>query len=612
MRFWKRLSRANRSAGVSRAGAIEVERIESRCRDAARLPVLLPVPLGEPAIVESLEHRLHLTGTFDCYMSAAVVNRTVSIVLWTTGGQASQYVVYWNDTNSGGSISTTYTAPANGTPLPESYTYHGTGTFSPTVTTVATLSGSSTTATAYYALNKSFGNFQAQGTGASTYVPNGDVNSVGQTSMAIDPVSTDHFYKEVFVAHSYYPSGGGGPLFGITAFSGGQFDSSWGTYNGAANNGTLVVPSFGGGSDVPYAIAYDPNGTTPLLIVVGKCATGWAIAVVNMSLDTGGTGQYGNAQKTSASNFEAGQANAVWADQTDGGGHFVAVGTNNTKMVAVGENSADLSVYSSWPTPSGIVTIPYTGSQATQASANSVVEVDDVLGIHTGEELIIGGYTSFCCSGFPFSSDFTLVDLQDSDGTAGSLGSIRTNIGQTLHHDGHSVTNNPSTDSAYSVVPWQDSTGVQYFTAVGQSNALGAQRFTMAQYTKDTNGHFALYSSFGQYGDGIATGPAGAAHGAVLDSLTNGTFEVVGAANGDFLTAKFTALGALDTTFGNGGLMYQDFGDTAGNNSGDTGYSVEIGIDGSILVCGNTLPNGPQFQRIALVDILDGNTLTVN
>lgn len=442
--------------------------------------------------------------------------------------------------------------------------------------------------------------------------------------MAIDTNSNDRFYKEAFVASTYYPSGGGGPLFAVTAFSNGQPDSSWGVYNGAANDGTFVVPSFGGGSDIPVAIAYDPNGGTgnPYLVIVGKSATGWAIAVLDTNLNTGISINYGNVVQDSMNSLESGQANAVWVDQTDGGGHFVAVGTDGSHMVAIGESSASLTAYtiggSSWPGTYGIRTYSYASGTGTanSASANSVIELDDASNYQgtDNESLIIGGNTQWCnntCT--PTSgSDFTLVQINDSDGSVGPLGSIRTNIGQTLG-SGH-ATNNPSYDVAESVVPFSSTgAGPLYLTAVGQSNALGSDHFTMVQYKPNTNHNgYVLVTTFGQYSDGVLTGPTGDAYAAIPDSFSSGTFEVLGASGSDFLVAKYTSSGSLDTSFGNAGLMYQDFGDTSGNNSNDVGYSLAMATDGSLLACGTTIQPGASHTQIALADLLDGNQLTVS
>ncbi|HZL38584.1 MAG TPA: hypothetical protein VFC78_24970 [Tepidisphaeraceae bacterium] len=138
-------------------------------------------------VIESLESRLLFSTNFYCNMSAQRMGSHTSnyqVEVSTSGQKASSYVIHWNDTNLGGTMSTTYTAPTSGAPLSESYQYKG--TFNGTITAVAT-STTSATATAYFALSSNFGNFQgASDSGATTYGPDGTKGGVGQTSMVID------------------------------------------------------------------------------------------------------------------------------------------------------------------------------------------------------------------------------------------------------------------------------------------------------------------------------------------------------------------------------------------------------------------------------------------
>ena len=611
MGLWKYLSCGLRGRGrtgtsaVSSASAVEVQRMEARTW--AALPIAAPEPLSNsvPALIEALEPRLQLTATFDCFMSAAVSGRTVTVVLWNTGAQASQFTVNWNDPNGSGSLN--YTANADGSPLTKFYTYMGTGTLKTTITASAKTSAGATSTTAYYALGGAFGNFQGvQGTGASTRIPNANTGTVGQTAMAIDN-TIDHFSGELFVAHTYYPSGGGGPLIGITAFKApgqsgaGQFDSTWGNYNGSANNGTYVVPSFGGGSDVPYGIAVGFGNSRGLVIVVGKCALGWAIVAVDTSQDTN-THNYGVAGWEAPSGttaFEAGQANAIFV------GDFVEVaGTNGTKMVAAALN-IDGTIPSGWGDSSspGIVTVPFkTPGVDFSETGTAVFEEDQVFGGRLDENMVVGGYTTWCCC-TGNGTDFTLVEINDDTGVYGAT--IRTNIGNTIPCCSN------STDKLWALIPWLPPAqgSDPEVTAVGQTTATGSTTVGLAQYDLVTN---ALVSTFGHHG--VATGPAGTGRsGALLDSST-GDFVVTGDANGDIMTERYTSAGALDTaagsTFGNAGIMYQDFGDLS-SNSNDIGWSVLMGADGSVLVGGSMLPNGSNNRQIALADYFANNQLTI-
>jgi hypothetical protein len=605
MSLWKSISNVlsrQCSAAASSCG-MPIEQLESRSRNRARIHI--------PAIIEAMESRI-MFSTFDCYMSAkATGTHTASyqVTAWVTGGRASSYVFHWNDPNTGGTTSSTYTAPTGGGPITKTYQYKG--SFTGTITVTAT-STTSAVSTAYFAHDDTYGNFQGvQGTGATAYEPYGNVKGVGQTSEVLDNLgnSGDALNGDLFVAHTYYPTSTSTPLIAITAFQpGGQFDSSFGVYNGVANNGTFVVPSFGGGSDVPMAItvATEPSTNETYLIVVGKCATGWAVCEVDTSPVAGLTGQYGNFGHD-ASNFEAGQATAVEAEQSDGGSHMVVVGTDGTHIVAAALNTLDLSAYTSWGT-TGIITVPLSGSYAVKAGANAVIEADDTSLIDPGEEVIVGGYTNWCCATHS-GSDFTLVSIEDGDGTVDST--IRTNIGTTLC----TVTGvcSPSVDSVYALVPFETSGGSFVLDAVGQSTAFND--ITIAQYTLNgTTGVVgSLVSSFGQYSAGIATGPAGNAYSAVLID-SSGDIAVTGNAGGDIITAAFTAAGAAYTGFGNSGVMYQDLGTNVvgGTNSTDIGYAAILDTDGSILICGATTPSGSSFSQIALVEYLPSNQVTIS
>jgi hypothetical protein len=568
--------------------------------------------------IEAMESRI-MFSTFHCNMSALSAGSHLNnyqVTMWATGGKAASYVVHWNDTHSGGSLAITYTAPSGGGPLSVNYQYKGSYTGTITVTATSTTNA---VATAYFALNPSYGTFQGvQGTGASTLTPNATAGAVGQTSEVIDNTG-DMFNGDTFVAHAYYPTSGSQPLIGITAFDAdGKSIGKWGSINGVANNGTYVVPAFGGGTnpfDIPAAIgiAIAPSGDT-FIVVAGRCATGWAVCAVDTAANTALVNNYGIPGWNSAANFEAGKATALELDADSGLPPRVAVvGTNNTHMVAAALDLSDGLPWNDGSTPAnyywgstGIVTIPFSGSYAVSAGANAVIEVDDAFGLGP-EELIVGGYTSWCC-GTTSASDFTLVSINDANGNVD--GSTRTNVGTTL---GCSA----SVDSVYSLVATGSGRGPIYVDAIGQSNGVSGSPMTFAQYNvgSSTGVVGSLVTSFGQYGVGIATGPAGTAYSAVATDVANGGFVVTGSSGGDIITAEFTSSGAAFTGFGNGGVMYQDLGANVvgGTNSTDIGYGVILAEDGtSILVCGATTPSGSSFNQIALVEYLPSNQVTIS
>ncbi|HZL38581.1 MAG TPA: hypothetical protein VFC78_24955 [Tepidisphaeraceae bacterium] len=566
-------------------------------------------------IAEVVESRL-LLSAFYCNISAVPTRAhtsTFQMEITPTGGTPSKYVINWND--PGGIKSQTINSPGS---APYRATHPYTEAYTGPITVVAT-STTNATATAYFALSSSFGNFQGvQGTGAAIYNPYGNTISVGQTFAAMDNVSGDVLNGDVFVAGAY--SIGAGSYFGVTAFLNGQVDSRFGSINGVQNNGTFVVPQFGGGGDVPLAISVGSNGSNGVIAVAGKCATGFAVALISTVYDQPSK-TYGVWLWNTPSYFEPGQANGVEVDSTDGN-HLVAVGTDGTHIVAAAMNLDDGTPYNdglghTWGA-TGIITVPLSAN-AVSATGNTVVEEDEVPDTQNGENLIIiGGATNWqitACGCTPESgSDFTLVAVEDYTGTIDT--DLRTNIGLELTAYGSCVFCSPSVDSVYSLVFWDDPVSGYVVDAIGQSTAT--QAITIAQYALNVQGvPTALVSGFGQAGSGIARGPAGNAYAAAIVSPTTGTFVVTGStyAGGDMLTCQFNASGALDTTFGNAGVMQQDLGTTSAN-SYDFAYSVivtTIGTDGyAIIIDGSTLQPGTTKYQIGMAEYLDSNQVVIS
>mgnify|MGYP001485737518 CR=1 FL=1 len=95
-----------------------VEAVEQVCHaiEAAVPDALLPA-----VVVELLEDRTHLTTTFNAFISGAATGthgQNFAVNLWTTGQQATQWVVTWGDNNRN-----TYTAPPGGFPVPYQVTH---------------------------------------------------------------------------------------------------------------------------------------------------------------------------------------------------------------------------------------------------------------------------------------------------------------------------------------------------------------------------------------------------------------------------------------------------------------------------------------------------------
>ena len=131
---------------------------------------------------------------------------------------------------------------------------------------------------------------------------------------------------------------------------------------------------------------------------------------------------------------------------------------------------------------------------------------------------------------------------------------------------------------------------------VGGTGGSGSD-FALVRYTAAG----AVDTSFGAAGK-VTTdvGGADAANSIVLQS--DGKILVAGGAAGDFALVRYTAAGELDGTFGSGGKVTTDLGGAA-----DSGLSVSVQSDGKILVAGSS--NNPTTPGFALVRYLSTGEL---
>jgi hypothetical protein len=575
--------------------------------------------ITDPFLLEALEQRMLFTA-FTASMSAPQTGSygsAYTVDLYNSGGQASQWDVKWRDGTADTIVNaSSYLGGVFPVPLPVSHTYSSSSPPTGPIYATATLaSNTSIHAIARYALNVGYGTgSRFTHSGQTLYNPYANYGSVNVDAMVVDHVGGDTFNGDSYITHPFYQQNGTAQ-FAVTLI-----DASGAPVNAWGNDGTYVVSSFGGGSDVPYAIAISPDGAE--LAIAGKCSTGWAIAVVSTALNGS---VYGSTVWHTASSFVSGtgsQANAVEIEQTEVNSpvHLVAVGTDGTHMVAAALNMADGSAF--W-SGTGVVTIALPAHPGS-ATATAVVENDELdVHIANAEQLIVGGTTYYCCTGVEFGSNFTLVALADSDGSLnpysnfGTGGVIQTNFGNTA------CAGSWSNDSLYGLAEWIPSGGAELVTAVGSSNAqCGTTDFALARYAATTG---ALDTSFGPSSNGLAFGPAGVARAVVIQGAAfgSGTLDVSGSFNDDVVVAQFlpTASGTLvagdaDPNFGYGGVYQTDFGATT-NNSTDAGYSVDLQYDSlgniaGILVCGTSLQSGSSNAEIALADYLPSNAIVLS
>lgn len=170
--------------------------------------------------------------------------------------------------------------------------------------------------------------------------------------------------------------------------------------------------------------------------------------------------------------------------------------------------------------------------------------------------------------------DFVVVRYTSTgvlDTTFGNNGKVITDIGSATW------------DEAYSLQIQSDGK----ILVAGISNLSGNQDFTLLRYT--TEG--VLDTTFGANGKVITNiGANDYAYAMQIQSdgkiLVAGTSYVMG--SNDYILARYTTDGSVDTSFGDNGIVAVDIG----VNSNDSADSLTIDDDGTILLSGSTSING--------------------
>ena len=245
---------------------------------------------------------------------------------------------------------------------------------------------------------------------------------------------------------------------------------------------------------------------------------------------------------------------------------------NSNNIIVAGETNYDFAI--ARYTSLGILDTTFgsnrNGKVITDISGNKDDYAFSVV-IDNSNNIIVAGIT---LSGTNNNYDFVLARYT-------SNGSLDQNFG----NGGKVITDFGSNDDAYSVV-------------IDNSNNI-----IVAGYTYTNNYDFALarYNSlgildttFGSNGNGkVITDISGnkydEARSVVIDNSNNiivAGYTLSSTENFDFVLARYTSNGSLDTTFGNGnGKVTTDFG----GNSDDKAYSVVIDKNNKIIVAGFTL-----------------------
>ena len=260
-----------------------------------------------------------------------------------------------------------------------------------------------------------------------------------------------------------------------------------------------------------------------------------------------------------------------------GGKVITAVGSGNDRGNSVAVQSDGKIVvagYSSNGSNYDFALVRYTATGALDVSFGSGGKVSTPIGSSTdeGNSMALQSDGRIVVAGSTFNgsyTDFALARCTTSgalDASFGSGGKVITAI-------------STGDDSVRSVAVQSDG---KIVVAGSSVTATGYSDFALARYT--TTG--ALDTSFSF--DGKVTTPIGSGddQGKSVALQSDGKIVVAGYAVGgtsyDFALARYTAAGALDASFGNGGKVTTDFG----SNTDDYGTSVAVQGDGKIIVAG--------------------------
>jgi uncharacterized delta-60 repeat protein len=303
-----------------------------------------------------------------------------------------------------------------------------------------------------------------------------------------------------------------------------------GALDSSFGSGGSVTTDFAGKEDRPQAMAVMPDGR---FVVAG-----WA--------DTG----TGKVKGLPVTNYDLAVA------------RYLPGGSLDTSFGTGGKVTTNISTYST------------TDTFNKRDEANAVVIQDD-------GKIVVGGY-----SYTPQGTTEGVLVRYNTDGT------LDTSFGQ----GGVVQINLPNftSDGVWGLAIWRDpTTGTDKIVTMEAPKTSSGYSVGVARYNLDGS----LDTSFGTNGRTVTTVPGASLGGWGMALQSDGSVVVTGYyqyTNGtpqDTFLLRYTAAGALDSTFGNNGIAVFDAGGS------DVGYSVAIQpSDGKILVAGySSLTNGSAF-----------------
>lgn len=340
-----------------------------------------------------------------------------------------------------------------------------------------------------------------------------------------------------------------------------------GTLDTSFGSGGTVLTSFGGSLSAAADVAIQPDGK---IVAVGIADGDFGVARYNGdgTLDAG----FGSGGLVTTDFGGYDQANGV-ALQSDG--KIVAVGPLGEALGVArynGDGSLDPTFGSGGKVITDATTLPDGGFDVAATS---------------GGRIVVGGGATFG------ASDFLVIRYNANgslDSSFGDSGIVTTDFG--------------GADTAFGIA----------LTADGKITAAGVMRaaapgspgdFALARYNADGS----LDSSFGSGGEVLTDFSSSDDTGNGLVIQSGGSITVAGitgtfAIGTHFAVARYTAAGALDTSFGSGGKATASFGNQINN-----AFDIAAQPDGKVVVAGGTVDFTRGVSDFALARFLGSATV---
>lgn len=316
-----------------------------------------------------------------------------------------------------------------------------------------------------------------------------------------------------------------------------------------------IVTSLLAGSSTAYGIAIQTDGK---IVVVGTSNKDFAIARYTTVgvLDT----SFNNLTGYTTTNISGTDIAYAVKIQTDG--KIVLAGVSGNNFAVARYTTAGLLDTSTFGSTKGYVTTKLSGTS-----------IGYSLSITSTEKIIVGGVSN---SNFAVAQ-YTSAGVLDTTNFGSGVGYVTTDLG--------------STDVAYGLA----------VTSSGNILLAGTNKtdFALVQYTSTGALNTASFgSSTGKVTTDIGSGTVDAGRACAVQA--DGKIIVVGQSVNDFSVVRYTATGALDTTFGTGGIVTTDIG----SSTVDGAYGVAVQPDGKIIVVG-TSANKFAIVRYTAAGVLD-------